>query len=56
MGITVGCLVGMLPLLFYDHDDGYKVSSAATANTTTTAATATTAGAQVTRQDKDNQS
>lgn len=39
IGITIGCLVGMLPLLFYDGDD----------KTSSTASTAAAAAADVTQ-------
>ena len=41
----------MFPLLFYDHDDSDKVSPATTTTTNTTAPT----GADVTKQDNENQ-
>ena len=51
MGITVGCLLGMFPLLFYHADDDFKSREASETVSDTAASTAATAAAaNVSRQ------
>ena len=44
IGITIGCLLGMLPLLWY-HNDNDSRSSSPSSDTTTASTTTTTATA-----------